>query len=190
MSAFQHALPFAQPSHMLDEERWACAGITTAGMRTPEHPTPTAWPLYAPPPPLPCLVPLRIRASQKSLSRSVDESRRDNWGAWAAGSVGSQGGLGLFQTQFHPITAPSNGPLLHPAALRDMMTHQHLVPFTCDDERYGDGDGKASRPSIARRAADEEERVLLERRGDGGWGCRVRATAPAAATCAPRPPDN
>ena len=75
--------------------------------------------------------------------------------------------------KFHPINCPpSNGPLLHPAALRDMMTHQHLVPFICDDERYGDGDGKAMQ-TIDRTALlleDEEERVLLERRGDGGWG--------------------
>ena len=94
--------------------------------------------------------------------------------------------------KFHPINCPpSNGPLLHPAALRDMMTHQHLVPFTCDDERYGDGDGKAMQ-TIDRTALlleDEEERVLLERRGDGGWGLPSRALEGASGgyMCAPSP---
>ena len=174
MSAFQHPLQlrfsFAQPSQcwMLRSVGCAQASLLLACV-LPEHlGLRPLRPLYYAPPPL---LPLRL-VSFAYQSQPKFALWRDRLGR--AGADNWRGvGFVVADMKFHPINCPpSNGPLLHPAALRDMMTHQHLVPFICDDERYGDGDGKAMQ-TIDRTALlleDEEERVLLERRGDGGWG--------------------
>eukprot|EP01043_Picozoa_sp_COSAG02_P001760 COSAG02_NODE_38_length_48090_cov_107.207060_7_plen_389_part_00 len=101
--------------------------------------------------------------------------------------------FGLYM-KFHPKSSPpSNGPLLHPHALSELLSpnHSHLVPYTCPDARYySDSESGLSinegMQTIGRTALlleDQTGRVLLQRKdetdGSNHWGlpsCEVTET--------------
>ena len=98
--------------------------------------------------------------------------------------------FGLYM-KFHPKSSPpSNGPLLHPQVLSELLSpeHRHLVPYTCPDTRYySDGAINEGMQTIDRAALlledDRTGRVLLQRQatenGAECWGlpsCEIRET--------------
>ena len=102
--------------------------------------------------------------------------------------------FGLYM-KFHPRSSPpSNGPLLHPHALSELLSpkHRHLVPYTCPDARYYTDSGSGLRinegmQTIDRAALlledDQTGRVLLQyqgmQNGTDCWAlpsCEVRET--------------